>query len=253
MQRLLGDVRRADERFSLIAPDSFVAVGLSGGKDSLALLSLLAAYRKIKPFRLCALTLVPKGRMDVQPLRLLCAALDVPYYTRESALFDELFDKDRQSAARKSPCALCARVRRGALVRMAKEHGCDTLALGHHLDDALATLLMAVLREGRFHTLAPKAVMGRENVTVIRPLILTRESALSSFCSNQGLIPVKNPCPADGHMTRAEMTDLLRKLEAQYKDAAIKMTGALLKQDFFMGADAHEPPENEDGAERLKG
>ena len=242
MQRLLGDIRRADNRFSMIAPASSVAVGLSGGKDSLALLSLLAAYRRIKPFGLCALTLVPEGRMDVEPLRSLCVSLDVPYYTRESRLFDGLFGQSAQSGAHKSPCALCARVRRGALVQMAKEHGCGTLALGHHLDDALATLLMAVLREGRFRTLAPKAFMAREGVAVVRPLILSRERAISAFCAGAGLSPVKSPCPVDGHTARAEAAALLARLEALYPDAVPKMTAALLSSDFFLSGPAGADP-----------
>lgn len=232
MQRLLGDIRRADERFSLIGEGARVAVGLSGGKDSLALLALLSAYRAVKPFSLCALTLVPKGRMDVSSLRECCARIDVPYYTRESALFDTLFD-----GSVKNPCALCARVRRGALVQMTKERGCSLLALGHHLDDALETLLMALFNEGRFHTLAPKALMARENVTVIRPLILSDESAVAALCARLSLAPVKNPCPLDKHTARQEMKELLAAARTRYPDVRDKLKSALLKENFFSSGD----------------
>lgn len=228
MKRLLGDVRRADERFRLIGENARVAVGLSGGKDSMALLTLLCAYRAVKPFSLCALTLVPKGRMDVLPLEALCASLSVPLYTEESALFDTLFE-----GGQKNPCALCARVRRGALVRMAKAHGYNTLALGHHLDDALETLMMALLKEGRFHTLAPKSRMARGGIWVIRPLILTREREIEAFCARKGMMPVKNPCPVDHKTTRQEMKALLARAQMLYPDVKDKLEGALLKASFF--------------------
>lgn len=229
MKRLLGDIRRADERFELIGENARVAVGLSGGKDSMALLALLAAYRAIKPFSLCALTIVPKGRMNPSPLEALCESLAVPLYQKESALFDTLFQ-----GGQKNPCALCARVRRGTLVSMAKAHGCDTLALGHHLDDALETLLMALLKEGRFHTLAPKSHMARGELWVIRPLILTREHEIEAFCARAGITPVKNPCPVDHKTTRQEMKALLARAEALYPDVKDRLEGALLKESFFM-------------------
>ncbi len=231
-QRLLGDIRRTDERFSLIPQNGRVAVGLSGGKDSLALLTLLNAYRQIKPFSLCALTLVPKGRMDISSLQALCGTLHVPLQTRESDLFDGIFE-------RKNPCSLCARVRRGTLVCMAAESGCTHLALGHHLDDALETLVMSVTREGRFHTMTPKARMERGSITVIRPLILTRESALSAFCGNAGLKPVKNPCPVDGRTARREARIFLDKMRDGCPDLIEKLTSALLKADFFMPEEIH--------------
>ena len=231
-QRLLGDIRRTDERFSLIPENAGVAVGLSGGKDSLALLNLLCAYRRIKPFTLCALTLVPKERMDIAPLQALCDRLQVLLRTRESDLFDTIFEQ-------KNPCSLCARVRRGTLVNMAAENGCTHLALGHHLDDALETLVMSLTREGRFHTMAPKAHMERGGITVIRPLILTRESALSAFCAREGLKPIKNPCPVDGQTARKEARILLEKMQGACPNFSDKLTSALLKADFFMPEEIH--------------
>lgn len=232
MQHLLGDIRRADEQYRLIAHNAHVAVGLSGGKDSLALLYALSAYRAIKPFSLTALTVVPDEHMNILPLKRLCQSLNVPYFYEHSSLFDTLFD-----GATKSPCAKCSRVRRGTLCAMAARQGCDALALGHHMDDALETLLMAVLKEGRFHTMKPKSLMARTGVTLIRPLILTDEKRLRALCEKKGLTPIKNPCPIDCQTTRQEMKMLLANAQRTYPDVKDKLTGAIKKANFFIDHD----------------
>ena len=143
MKRLLGDIRRADEDFHMIARGDRVAVGVSGGKDSLMLLRALAVYSRfaVKPFEVVAITLKTGDPFDIAPIRALCEKLNVPYVVEECDLIHQLFDVRREE----NPCALCARLRRGALLRMAAEQGCNKLALGHHREDAEETL--AALQE----------------------------------------------------------------------------------------------------------
>ena len=147
MKRMLGALRRADQDFQMIAPGDRVAVGVSGGKDSLALLVALAMYRRFapRPFELVAVT-VAMGLepFDLSGVRALCERLEVPYSVKETQIARIVFDERRE----KNPCALCARMRRGALAEACRELGANKLALGHHRDDALETLLMSVLYEG---------------------------------------------------------------------------------------------------------
>ena len=150
MKRLLGAIRRADEEYRLIEAGDQIAVGVSGGKDSLALLMLLSAYRRFapRPFSLHAITLKISDPFDVSPIRDLCEKLDVPFHLEELDLLPAL-------QREKNPCSLCARLRRGTLDRAAHGLGCQKLALGHHREDVMETWLMSALSEGRFYHLAP--------------------------------------------------------------------------------------------------
>ena len=211
MRRLLGEIRQADEAYGLISPGDRIAVGLSGGKDSLALLMLLHAYRQFAPhpFALHAMTIKLGEPFDTAPLAAFCRERDIPYTVRETDLLATL-------KMEKNPCALCARLRRGTLARMAAEAGCGLLALGHHRDDVLETYLMSALSEGRLYSLAPKARMERAGITVIRPLIDAREEAVADLCRRYALPAVPNPCPVDGHTRRAEIKALVREIDERF-------------------------------------
>ena len=157
-------------------------------------------------------------QIDMQPLwgpagcrtltDVLCEELNVPYVVEECDLIHQLFDVRREE----NPCALCARLRRGALLRMAAEQGCSKLALGHHREDAEETLLMSVLYEARLHTFHPVTHMEDSGVTVIRPMVYAPEREIIHLAKKYAVPVVKNPCPADGHTTRQEMKDMLEEL-----------------------------------------
>lgn len=225
MKKLLGEIRRADEAYGLIQAGDRIAVGVSGGKDSLALLCLLSEYRRFapRPFSLCALTLKIGEPFDVSPIAAFYAEREIPFSVRESDLIAQL----RQE---KNPCALCARLRRGTLLSMAAENGANKLALGHHREDVLETYLMSALSEGRFYAMQPIARMERAKITLIRPLIDVREEALSDLAKRYALPVLKNPCPVDGHTRRAEMKELLDALENRQIGARDHLAAALRRE-----------------------
>ena len=225
MQRLLGALRRADERYHLIQAGDTIAVGLSGGKDSLALLMLLSAYRQFspRPFSLHAFTIKLGDPFDTAPLAALCREIAVPLTVEYIHLLPAL-EKE------KNPCALCARLRRGYLCRLAGEAGCNKLALGHHREDDLETYLMSGLAEGRFHQLQPVSHMDQAGITLIRPLLDMKEAALSDLCRRYGWPVIKNPCPVDGKTTRQEMKALLSALEKRRPGALDQLSRALMRQ-----------------------
>ena len=231
MKRLLGDIRRADEDFGLIRRGERVAVGVSGGKDSLVLLRALAVYRRFdaKPFELVALTLKTGEPFDTAPIAALCRELGVPYVVEECDLLHQLFEVRHEE----NPCALCARLRRGALLRMAAAQGCTKLALGHHREDVEETLLMSVLFEGRLHTFHPLTVMENQPVAVIRPMVYVPEKDVIHAARKLAVPVVKNPCPIDGHTTRQEMKELLDALSRRYPRAREYLLTALKDEQRY--------------------
>ena len=218
MKKTLGCLRKADQDFRLIEPGDRIAVGISGGKDSLLLLHALNLYRKFshKDFTRLAVTVT----MGLQPFDLsgineLCDHLGVSYCIRDTEIGKIIFDYRKE----KNPCALCSKMRRAVLANTCVENGFNKLALGHHREDAIETLLMSLFYEGRFHTFHPKSTMSRTGITVIRPLIYLPESHVKHMSNVLSLPVVKSPCPADGETRREEMKELMRRLRQIYPDA----------------------------------
>ena len=231
MKKTLGCLRKADQDFNLICPGDRIAVGVSGGKDSLLLLHALSLYRKFshKDFSLLAVT-VSMGLepFDVSSVSRLCEQLEIPYLVRETEIGKIIFEYRRE----KNPCALCAKIRRAVLLNTGVEKGYNKLALGHHREDAVETLLMSLFYEGRFHTFHPKSAMSRTGITVIRPLVYLPESHVTHMAKVLCLPLIKSPCPADGETRRAEMKELLRRLRQIYPDANERFLHAL-RQDRY--------------------
>jgi len=232
MKTVLGCIRKADTDFDMIQAGDRVAVGVSGGKDSLLLLYALSLYRRFshKDFSLHAITLkMGLEPFDVAPIAALCEKIDVPYHVIETEIAHIIFDVRKES----NPCALCAKMRRGALNDAAKDLSCNKLALGHHRDDATETLLMSLLFEGRLHTFHPNTYLSRRDITVIRPMIYVPEKHVKHMVRELDLPLVKNPCPADGNSKREEIKQLIRTLSKDYPQLKDYMLSALRNTDQY--------------------
>lgn len=226
MKKVLGCIRRACEDFHLIENGDIVAVGVSGGKDSLLLLYALSLYRKFAPqrFELKGLTLMMGLEpFDTSKVAALCEKLGVEYIVRPTEIGRIIFEERHE----KNPCSLCAKMRRGALNDLAKECGCNKVALGHHRDDALETLLLCLLHEGRIHTFHPKSYLSKADLTVIRPMVYLPEKHIIHVAREMQLPIIPSPCPANGATEREEMKYLLDSLCKLYPNAREMMLSAL--------------------------
>lgn len=226
MKKVLGCIRRACEDFHLIEDGDIVAVGVSGGKDSLLLLYALSLYRKFAPqrFELKGLTLtMGLEPFDTSKVAALCEKLGVEYIVRPTEIGRIIFEERHE----KNPCSLCAKMRRGALNDLAKECGCNKVALGHHRDDALETLLLCLLHEGRIHTFHPKSYLSKADLTVIRPMVYLPEKHIIHVAREMQLPIIPSPCPANGVTEREEMKYLLDSLCKLYPNAREMMLSAL--------------------------
>lgn len=226
MRRLLSYTRKAVEDYDLIQEGDKVCVGLSGGKDSLTLLCILAGLRRFYPkkFELYAVS-VNLGFQGVSfdAVAELCKKLDVPYKVINSQIADILFNIRKE----KNPCALCANLRRGALNDAAKEMGCNVVALGHHYEDIIETSLLALFYEGRYYCFPPKTWLDRSELTVIRPMIYIPEQTVRAYAKVADLPIAKNPCPMDTTSKRAEIKKLISDLEKDNKEIKTNLFGAI--------------------------
>ena len=217
MKRIVSQVGRCVDDYRMIEPGDRVAVGVSGGKDSVITLCALAKLREFypKPFTVEAITLdLSGGKMDFSPLAELCEKIQVPFHFVESQIFEIVFDYRQE----KNPCSLCAKMRRGALHNAMKERGLNKIALGHHREDAIETFFMSLFYEGRLNCFQPVTYLGRTGITQIRPLLYCTEGQVRSAVARNGLPVVKNICPADGSTKRQEIKELTAELSQRYPD-----------------------------------
>lgn len=232
MKRILGCIRRADQDFAMIQKGDRIAVGVSGGKDSLLLLHALALYRKFapNPFELFALTVSTGMKpFDLSKVHAFCENLEVPYIVRETRIGEIVF-QERQE---KNPCALCARMRRGELAAACRENSLNKLALGHHRDDALETLLLSIFYEGRMHTFQPISHLERAEIVQIRPLIYVSEREIIRAAQRSALPVVKSPCPVNGETRRKDMKLLLDDICRKIPNAREQMLSALMNSSQY--------------------
>lgn len=233
MQKILGLVRAAVDDYSMIQNGDRIAVGVSGGKDSLMLLKALCELKRFYPaeFTLVAVTLdmrFDNTDGDFSEIQKLCDYYGVEYYVKRTELAEIIFNVRRES----NPCSLCARMRRGILHDAAKEHGCSKIALGHHLDDAAETFMMNLLNEGRIGCFSPVTYLSRKDITMIRPLIYLTEAQVESAAARLSLPVIKSRCPANEQTRREETKALIKALSADYGDVSQKIIGALKRSEI---------------------
>ena len=226
LNSLTGMVRRCVDDYNMISPGDRIAVGISGGKDSLVLLAALSHLKRYypAPFELEAITIDAGFEgMDFSGVAAMCAELDVPYTRVPTDIREIVFDARQES----NPCSLCAKMRRGALNTTLKARGCSKLALGHHFDDAVETFAMSLLFEGRLNCFAPVSYMDRMDVTMIRPLLYVGELRSANMAKALSLPVVTSTCPMDRTSRRREVKDLLDTLSAAYPDLRSRIFGAM--------------------------
>lgn len=228
MKKLLSLTRAAVDKYNMIEAGDKIAVGVSGGKDSLALLYALAKLRDFypKPFSLVAITLDYQFNgvaEDYTAIEALCKKLQVEYIVRRTNLWEVIFETRKE----KNPCSLCAKMRRGLLHDTAVANGCNKVALGHHLDDAAETFLMNLLNGGKIGCFSPVSYLSNKKLYLIRPLIFAYEKDVAAAARRANLPVVKSRCPMDKVSNRQNMKELLKSLEKDYPAVRKKIVGAL--------------------------
>ena len=229
-QQMLSGFRRAITEYKMIRSGDRIAVGLSGGKDSVTLLALLSAYRKFSPesFSLTAIT-VDLGfeNTDFSPLAAFCETIGVPYVTEKTEIGEVVFGVRKE----KNPCALCAKMRKGALVSAAAAQGCNKVALGHHADDFIETMLLSLFYEGRLSSMPPKTLLDRTGVVQIRPMMYLEEKNIAAYARD---LPVcKSCCPADKITRREYVKKVIDGVKKEIPFVRERMYAALMHPERY--------------------
>ena len=235
MRKIMGCVRRAINDYNMIEDNDHIAVGLSGGKDSLVLLTALAMLRRFSPnpFKLSAIR-VDMGFKDAseeeaEALRKYLEDLKVDYYVEKTDIAEIIFDVRKED----NPCSLCSKMRRGALHTVAGKLGANKVALGHHVDDVLDTFLLSFIYEGRLSTFKPVTYLSRADMTVIRPLIYVQEGDIKGATIRHSFPVYKNPCPADHKTERESMKELVQSICKDIPIARDRMTSAVIHPERY--------------------
>lgn len=225
IQKLTGMVRRCVEDYSMISPGDKIAVGVSGGKDSMVLLRLLAELRKYPdcPFELTAVSIDMGLGMDYSGIEAYCKSIDVPFRLVKTEIGPIVFDYRKE----KNPCSMCSKMRRGALNQAILDMGYHKLALGHHYDDAVETFVMSLLFEGRISCFQPVTNLDRTGVIQIRPMLYLHEKTVAHFAESTELPILTNRCPVDKHTKREEVKELVYRLNSEYPDFKEHVFGAM--------------------------
>lgn len=230
MRKILSLIRKLCSEQNLIEEGDKIAVGLSGGKDSLLLLTALKKLQSFydKKFDLIAVSIdLSNEQMDFSEIEKYCKKIDVPFYKKVTNVFEIIFDIRKE----KNPCSLCANMRRGLVNSFAKELGCNKVALGHHMDDLIETFIMSLFFEGRLSTFQPSTYLSRTDITVIRPMLFVSENEIIENSKNLPII--KNTCPADKHTQREKIKQLLKLLDKNYDDSKKKIFTAITHPERF--------------------
>lgn len=226
LQQVLSYVRRAVDDYEMICGNDKIAVGISGGKDSLTLLYALNSLRRFytEPFDIHAVTVDLGFRnMNLDEIKTLCELLGVKYTIVQTDIAKIVFEERKES----NPCSLCAKMRKGALNNAIKELGCNKVAYAHHKDDVIETMLMSFIYEGRLHTFSPVTYLERTGITVIRPMLYMNEADVIGFINKYKVPVAKSPCPADGHTKREYIKSLLKQINLENPGVKERMFTAI--------------------------
>lgn len=227
LQQVLSHIRKAVDDYHMIEDGDKIAVGISGGKDSLTLLQGLHGLMRFYPkhFEIHAVT-VDLGfkNLNLSQIEKMCKQMEIPYSIIKTDIASIVFDQRKES----NPCALCAKMRKGALNDAIKAAGCNKVAYAHHKDDVVETMLMSLIFEGRFHTFSPVTYLDRTDLTVIRPLLYMNEADVIGFVNKNKIPVVKSPCPADGYTKREYVKELLKKLNQENPGVKERMFTAIV-------------------------
>ena len=231
LQQVLSYVRKAVDDYHMIEEGDKIAVGISGGKDSLTLLYALGELKKFYPkrFTVEALTVsLGYENFDLSGVQELCEKLEIPYTVVDTEIAKILFEELHEE----HPCSLCARLRKGAFNQKAMELGCNKIAYAHHKNDVVETFLMSLILEGRIHTFSPVTHLERTGLTLIRPLIYVTEPEVKGFRYRYDLPVVENPCPVDGYTNRQYAKNLIASMNQEHPGALERMFTAILNGDL---------------------
>lgn len=234
LQKLYSYTRKAIDDFQMIKENDSIAVGISGGKDSLTLLYALAGLRKFYPihYSLTAVTVdLGYPDFDLTAIRELCQELDVPYHIIPTEIGAIIKEQNKKN----SPCSLCAKLRKGALNQAVVELGCNKVAYAHHKDDIIETMLLSLMFEGRFYAFPPVTHLDRSNLDVIRPLMYVPEVDVIGFKNHYNLPIVKNPCAFDGKTQRQYAKDLLQQLNKEHPGVKNRLFTAIINGNIPIG------------------
>ncbi|MBE6934722.1 MAG: adenine nucleotide alpha hydrolase family protein [Ruminococcaceae bacterium] len=223
MQKMMGLVRRCAEDYNMIQPGERIAVGVSGGKDSLVLLQVLAGLRQYMNFTPEAVTVDMGLGMDYTGIAELCRKLEVPFHLTETQIGPIIFDHRKE----KNPCSMCSKMRRGALNQAILDLGIHKIALGHHYDDAVETFVMSLIYEGRISCFQPVTDLDRTGVIQIRPMLYVHEKTVENFARRMELPVLENRCPVDKYTKREEIKKLVYELSQTYPDLKERIFGAM--------------------------
>ena len=238
LQRVLSLTRKAIDDYDMIEEGDRIAIGISGGKDSLTLLYALSHLRRFYPkhFDIVAVTVdLGWGNLDLSRISELCRELDVEYHIEKTDIYNVIFNERKES----NPCSLCAKMRKGALNDAMKLKGCNKIAYAHHKDDVIDTMMLSLIYEGRFHTFAPVTYLDRTDLYVIRPLIYLSEAEVIGFVNKYDVPVVKSPCPADKHTKREYVKNIIQEINLETPGVRNRMFTAI-KESNIKGWESRE-------------
>lgn len=238
-QQMLSKLRKGITKYKMIKDGDKIAVGVSGGKDSVTLLKLLAEYQRFSPekFDLLAVTVdlnFKDANPDFSKIKALCDEYNIPFIKEDTEIGQIVFDVRKES----NPCALCSKMRKGALYSVVKQQGYNKVALGHHADDLIDTLMLSLLYEGRLSTFAPKSYLDRTDLTLIRPMIMITESDVISY--SKDLPIVKSCCPANTQTRREYVKQVFKHISEQVPNVREMVFTALTHPERYSLFDKYE-------------